>query len=124
MYGRAGSWRCGRSVRPSVDGRCSGSLGGLAGNVARLGTPDRHTFPPDGKPRAPRPASIPNAVFVALSSRHRRSLTRARYSSPVRPVPRAFRMNGNAFRKEGHNQHTHTNIHNTHHRETMNQLLF
>lgn len=49
-------------------------------------------------------------AFVFLSSLHfylALSLTRAL----TRPVPRAFRMNGNAFRKEGHT-------------ETMNQLLF
>lgn len=57
-------------------------LGGLAGNATRLGTPDRHTFPPDGKPRASRLANIYHTVSVAPTSRLRRSRARSPVSSP------------------------------------------
>lgn len=55
------------------------NLGRLAGNTDYLGTPDRHTFPPDGKPRTPRLARARHTVAVASSSR----LCRSRARSPV-----------------------------------------
>lgn len=113
----------GRTVRENSRGRGSRTgggifarpargLGGLAGNAGRLGTPDRHTFPPDGKRRTPLPVRRPlptTAVDVRGRTRARAPSTRPPVTEPslVRPSfpsPNTFRMNGNAFRKEGHHK--------------------
>lgn len=99
---RLAAWR-GDAGRERLVWVCS--LGGLAGNAGRLGTPDRHTFPPDGKPRAPRPVHGISAVSVAPTLRLRRSRAR----SPV-PSPEHFAWMGTLFGRKD--------------TQTMNQLLF
>lgn len=101
---RLAAWR-GDAGRARLVWAASCSLGGLAGNAGRLGTPDRHTFPPDGKPRAPRPVHGIRAVSVAPTLRLRRSRAR----SPV-PSPEHFAWMGTLFGRKD--------------TQTMNQLLF
>lgn len=82
--------RAASRAQDSVQSDGPAVLGRLAGNDTRLGTPDRHTFPPDGKPRALRPVNVWLAVSVAptpSSSHPAPSPTRHHRSRARSPVP-------------------------------------
>lgn len=98
-----------------VRGRtCSGGtgLGELAGNAAVWERLTDIRFRPTGNP-----ARLARSRLSHRLRCTRRAVSVAHARAALTRLPQAFRMNGNAFRKEGHT-HTHT------HTETMNQLLF